>query len=108
VGLEKDYDLICPAGQGLALKACRNRPLIALASLYWPETYILKGCRITLVVKPFEKRPVSLSTKKSPGLCIVCSAIATTEALFKVENVTVVQRYCDKCLPKADYKIGAR
>jgi hypothetical protein len=77
-------------------------------SVFRSESYIVKGYKITIVVKPFEKRPVSLSTKKSPGLCIVCSAIATTEALFKVENVTVVQRYCDKCLPKADYKIGTR
>ena len=52
--------------------------------------------------------PAIESTKKSPGFCIMCGAIATTQALFKVPDVVVVERYCDKCLPKADYKISER
>lgn len=59
------------------------------------------------MVKPFKTRPVNLSTKKAPGFCITCSAIATTEALFQFEGVVVVQRFCDKCLPMADYVVGA-
>ncbi|MGI0005728.1 MAG: hypothetical protein ACREAI_04880 [Nitrososphaera sp.] len=53
--------------------------------------------------KPFQTRPTSLGTKKSPGFCVTCSAIATTEALFKLEDAIVIQRYCDKCLPNAEY-----
>lgn len=61
---------------------------------------------ISAVVKPFQTRPASISTKKEPGFCVECSAIATTEALFKVAGVIMLRRYCDKCLPSADYKAG--
>lgn len=54
-------------------------------------------------MKPFETKPAQENTKKSPGFCIVCGAIATTQALFKVPGALIVQRFCDKCLPKADY-----
>ena len=55
------------------------------------------------MAKPVEKRPVTFGTKKNSGFCVSCSAVATTEALFKVPAAYVIQRYCDKCLPKADY-----
>lgn len=55
------------------------------------------------VKKPFQTRPTSLGTKKSPGFCVTGSAVATTEALFKLEDAIVIQRYCDKCLPNAEY-----
>lgn len=55
------------------------------------------------MAKPHETRPVSMGTKKNPGFCVSCSAVATTEALFRVPDAYVIQRYCDKCLPKADY-----
>lgn len=55
------------------------------------------------VRKPFLTRPVTLGTKKTPGFCICCSAIATTEALFKLDEAVVIQRYCDNCLSKAEY-----
>jgi hypothetical protein len=32
--------------------------------------------------------------------------MATTEALFQLEDAVVIQRFCDKCLPKANYEIG--
>lgn len=43
-------------------------------------------------------------TKGGTGFCVVCAAVATTEALFKLEDAIVVQRYCDRCLPQASYK----
>ena len=55
------------------------------------------------MTKPFETRPVTMGTKKSAGFCVMCSAVATTEALFKVPDAVIIQRYCDACLPKADY-----
>ena len=61
---------------------------------------------IIAVVKPFQTRPASVSTKKEPGFCVECSAIATTEALFKVAGVIMLRRYCSKCLPGADYQVG--
>jgi hypothetical protein len=57
-------------------------------------------------VKPFETRPAGNSTKKLPGFCIVCSAIATTEAIFQLEDATILQRYCDEHLTGADYTLG--
>lgn len=53
--------------------------------------------------KPFETRPATSSTKKAPGFCIVCGAVATTEALFQLDDAVIIQRYCDKCLPAARY-----
>jgi hypothetical protein len=58
------------------------------------------------VMKPFETRPASVSTKKAPGFCIMCGKIATTEALFQLHEAQVIQRFCDKCLHLADYDIG--
>ena len=57
-------------------------------------------------MKPYETRPALHSTKKLPGFCIVCSVVATTEALFQLEDATILQRYCDKHLAGADYTIG--
>jgi hypothetical protein len=56
------------------------------------------------VVKPFKTVPVEVNTKKTPGYCVICSRVATTHALFKGEGVVILQRYCDGCLPKADYE----
>jgi len=58
------------------------------------------------VVKPYETRPATTSTKKAPGFCITCGKIATTEALFQLEDAVIIQRFCDNCLHLADYKIG--
>src|SRR5574341_735387 len=60
---------------------------------------------ITAVVKPSQTRPATPGRKGSTGYCVSCSAVATKEALFKLEGAIVIQRYCNKCLPKADYKI---
>lgn len=58
------------------------------------------------VVKPYQTRPASISTKKEPGFCVECSAVATTEALFKVEGVIMLRRYCNKCASSADYELA--
>jgi hypothetical protein len=60
------------------------------------------------MVKPFETKPATLSTKQAPGFCVTCSAVATTIALFQLEDAVIIQRYCDKCLPKANYIVGTR
>lgn len=57
------------------------------------------------MVKPFKTRPASVSTKKEPGFCVECSAIATNEALFKVSGVIMVRKYCKKCLADAEYEM---
>lgn len=58
-------------------------------------------------MKPFETRPASLGTNKTKGFCVDCFAVATTQALFQLDGAVIIQRYCDKCLPKANYKMGA-
>ena len=58
------------------------------------------------VVKPFETRPASSSTKKASGFCVTCAAVATTEALFQLDGAVIIQRYCEKCLPNASYVMG--
>lgn len=57
------------------------------------------------MVKPFQTRPVIYGTKKLAGFCVRCGTIASVEALFKIPDAIVVQRYCDGCLPKADYEL---
>ena len=59
------------------------------------------------VVKPNKTMPVEVSPKKSSGICVVCSSKATTQALFDVGEAMLVRRYCDACLPKADYVVEA-
>ena len=58
------------------------------------------------MVKPFETKSAASGTKKPPGFCIICSAVATTVALFKIDGAVIIQRYCNKCLPKANYEMG--
>ena len=55
------------------------------------------------MTKPYKTRAATVGTKGSTGFCVNCGAIATTEALFKVEGATVIQRYCDDCVRKATY-----
>jgi hypothetical protein len=57
-----------------------------------------------MAIRPYMTRPALSGTNKSPGYCIVCAGIATTEALFKLDGVVIIQRYCDKCLSTAQYK----
>ena len=70
------------------------------------ESYIGLVNLFRLLVKPFQTRPASMSTKKEPGICVECSAIATTEALFRVDGVIMLRRYCNKCLPSAQYELS--
>ena len=32
--------------------------------------------------------------------------LATTEALFQLDGAVLIQRYCDKCLSKANYEMS--
>lgn len=50
------------------------------------------------MAKPYETRPAKSSIKKVFGFCITCAATATTEALFKLEDAMVIQKYCEACL----------
>jgi hypothetical protein len=56
-----------------------------------------------MAIRPYETRPVLAAKNKSPGYCIICAAVATTEALFRLDGAVIVQRYCDKCLSDAKY-----
>lgn len=60
------------------------------------------------MVKPYETRPATSSIKKASGYCILCGKVATKEALFHVEGAVIIQRYCDICVPKANYEMDAR
>jgi hypothetical protein len=61
---------------------------------------------IAAVVKPFQTLPATVSTKKEPGFCIECFATATTEALFKVDGVVMIRKYCNTCISSAEYETG--
>jgi len=60
------------------------------------------------VLKPFQTRVATMKTSKVPLYCVICSARATTEALFQLEGCIVVQKYCDRCLDKAEYELPSR
>ena len=57
------------------------------------------------MVKPFQLRPASASSLKSAGFCIVCSAGATTEALFQLKDAVIIERFCDKHIADANYDL---
>lgn len=58
------------------------------------------------MIKPFQTRAALSNTKGAVGFCIMCSAKATIEALFKLDEVVVIQRYCNACLSTANYQAG--
>jgi hypothetical protein len=45
------------------------------------------------------------TTTNSPIFYIVCSKTAMMEALFQLDECMVVQKYCEKCLNKAEYEL---
>jgi hypothetical protein len=61
-----------------------------------------------MVLKPIQTRPVSVTTTGTPTFCIVCSKKATMEALFQLDECMIVQKYCEKCLDKAEYELPPR
>lgn len=34
------------------------------------------------------------------GVCAICGQIPTHNLIYKLEGATLIERYCDKCLPK--------
>jgi hypothetical protein len=58
------------------------------------------------VQKPYHTRAIVARRNKTAGVCGACSAIATTEALFQLEECVLIRKYCDKCLPDAEYEIA--
>jgi hypothetical protein len=55
--------------------------------------------------KPFQTTPIQLKRNQETVYCGICSATATTNALFQLEGCIVVQKYCDKCLLDAEYEV---
>jgi hypothetical protein len=57
------------------------------------------------MIRPLETRPAQPDKYRLPTKCSFCDRKATTEAFFQLENCLVVQKYCDECLPDAEYEI---
>lgn len=57
----------------------------------------------SLTSKPVETRPIKPDRTKTPPTCVVCFEEAAIEALFELENALIIQRYCDKCISRAEY-----
>lgn len=38
------------------------------------------------------------------GSCTHCGKPATKEALFRVEGITIVEKYCDACMEPKEFK----
>ena len=55
------------------------------------------------MVKAFDTRPVKLNAKKSAGYCMICYAPATMEALFQVQDVIIIQKFCSTHIKEAKY-----
>jgi hypothetical protein len=55
------------------------------------------------MLKPSKMRPIEKKKHQMPSYCMLCPDVATKEVLYELENCVVVQRYCDKCLPHAEY-----
>ncbi|AIF82243.1 hypothetical protein NTE_00161 [Candidatus Nitrososphaera evergladensis SR1] len=53
--------------------------------------------------KPFQIKPLKAEPGRGLPYCNACGAYATNEAHFDVGNYIVLRRYCDKCLPTAEY-----
>ena len=47
-------------------------------------------------MKPYSTLPITTAKKKLPGFCVLCASVATVQALFKVPDAVVIQRYCNK------------
>ena len=52
------------------------------------------------VLEQIKIRPMS-GYAKSGRSCMECARVATKEAAFDIDNVTVLRWYCDKCVAKA-------
>lgn len=52
--------------------------------------------KFLITLKPF----VRPSNEKKLRYCITCENLATQEACFDVDQVTIIEKYCDKCAMK--------
>ena len=54
------------------------------------------------MVKILTSTRALIEEKGKAKLCITCDSVATTEALFNIDSLSVVlsERYCDLCLEK--------
>lgn len=56
------------------------------------------------MLKPSKMRAVETRKNQAPSYCMTCPKVATKEALFELENCTIVRRYCDECSSAAEYE----
>ncbi len=54
-------------------------------------------------IAPIETRPFKQDTYKSASSCVECFNIADFEALFEIEGMIVVKRYCQDCVRTAEF-----
>ncbi len=54
--------------------------------------------------KPYQIRPYRPKKKGNVPFCSICGERVTNEALFEVGDYIVAQKYCDNCLPNAEYE----
>lgn len=57
------------------------------------------------MVRPFAVRPATKALRKKISVCSHCTVkTATVEALFRIEGAVFVRKYCNKCLPEAEFE----
>ena len=52
---------------------------------------------------PIETRPFKQDSHKSASSCVNCFCTADVEALFEIEGMIVVKRYCRHCVRTAEF-----
>ena len=54
-------------------------------------------------ITPIETRPFKQDAYKTSPSCEVCYSIANYEALYEIESMIVVKRYCQDCIQNAEF-----
>lgn len=63
----------------------------------------MKGLKTLRSVEPFTNKPKNKKMK----ICTSCGKIATQIASFDVDWVTVLERYCDRCIKTVEQSSDA-
>ena len=66
-------------------------------------SYIHRQYVASMSITPIETRPFKQDAYKTSPSCEVCYSIANYEALYEIESMIVVKRYCQDCIQNAEF-----
>jgi len=76
----------------------KPKPIIERIQIDKDKLQFLKDLIANPKISPFDKNKI---IKKITGLCAICGSYATQIVTYKLDDISLIERYCDTCISKA-------